>query len=161
MMSMMRRPDDIIREPHSSHVETDEEDGSIGMPEANLHSYEDLRRIRSHDEETVHTNDSEGENNWRRQAAPCLSKEETVQLVYRKVESALKETQRSLVASEAATDVVKPKLTIDLSRSDIAGLPDAVVDIVKDDVETYVPSPQLGSPMENYGDILCNTRFRS
>ena len=134
LSGMEPHPEDIIREPrpHSSLGETDEEEGSV-------RSYDDIVRIRSHDEESVRTYESEGDSNARRQRSiqRQLSQEETVQLVRQKVEA---ETKLSLVGgNEAVSDVVKPKLAIDLGHSNIAWLSEGVVDIIKDSVETYVP----------------------
>ena len=139
-MASMMGEDNITKEPrsHSSLGETDEEDGSV----VSLRSPDDLYRMRSHD--SVHTHELEGDSaNGRRKrtAHRLLSQEETVQLVYQKVETTFQETKLSLVGSEAVSDVVKPKLAIDLGHSNIAWISEAVVDIIKDDVETYVVPP--------------------
>ncbi|KAI9367917.1 RAM signaling pathway protein-domain-containing protein [Aspergillus egyptiacus] len=64
-----------------------------------------------------------------------LSKEETIELARRAVEIGIQETKRSLAGSEAVSDVVKPKLTIDLGHSYISRIPETVVDVIKDEVE--------------------------
>ncbi|KAL4873187.1 hypothetical protein BDV12DRAFT_98421 [Aspergillus spectabilis] len=64
-----------------------------------------------------------------------LSPEETIQLARRAVENGIQETKRSLAGSEAVSDVVKPKLTIDLGHSNISRIPEPVVDVIKDEVE--------------------------
>ncbi|OJD18877.1 hypothetical protein AJ78_01132 [Emergomyces pasteurianus Ep9510] len=63
-----------------------------------------------------------------------LSQEETLELTKRAVENGLQETQRSLAGSEAVDDMVRPKLTIDLGHSNIGWIPEAVVDVIKDEV---------------------------
>lgn len=67
-----------------------------------------------------------------------LTTEETIELARRAVENGIQETKRSLAGSEAVTDVVKPKLTIDLGHSNISRIPESVVDTIKDEVERYV-----------------------
>lgn len=67
-----------------------------------------------------------------------MSHEDTIELARHAVESGIQDTKRSLAGSEAVTDVVKPKLTIDLGHSHISRIPDQVVDIIKDEVERYV-----------------------
>lgn len=75
-----------------------------------------------------------------------LSPEETIELARRAVENGIQETKRSLAGSEAVSDVVKPKLTIDLGHSNIVRLPEAVVDIIKDEVERCVdPLRSIGT----------------
>ena len=64
-----------------------------------------------------------------------LSQEETLELARRAVKDGIQETKRSLAGNEAVTDVVKPKLTIDLGHSNIVRIPEAVVDLIKDEVE--------------------------
>ncbi|KAK2780808.1 RAM signaling network component [Onygenales sp. PD_12] len=63
-----------------------------------------------------------------------LSQEETLELTKRAVENGIQETRRSLAGSEAVDDVVRPKLTIDLGHSNIGWVPEAVVDIIRDEV---------------------------
>ncbi|OQD85505.1 hypothetical protein PENANT_c010G04110 [Penicillium antarcticum] len=74
--------------------------------------------------------------NSKQPAGPkMLTHEETIELARRAVESGIQDTKRSLAGSEAVTDVVKPKLTIDLGHSHIVRMPEPVVDIIKDEVE--------------------------
>ena len=67
-----------------------------------------------------------------------LSPDETIELARCAVDNGILETKRSLAGSEAVSDVVKPKLTIDLGHSNIVRIPEPVVDIIKDEVERYV-----------------------
>ena len=67
-----------------------------------------------------------------------LTPEETIELTRQAVENGIQETKRSLAGSEAVSDVVRPKLTIDLGHSNISQIPEGVVDIIKDEVERYV-----------------------
>ncbi|KAJ6172108.1 hypothetical protein N7470_001175 [Penicillium chermesinum] len=77
-----------------------------------------------------------GDSSSKRTSGPKpLTPEETIELARRAVESGIQDTKRSLAGSEAVTDVVKPKLTIDLGHSHIVRIPEPVVDIIKDEVE--------------------------
>lgn len=67
-----------------------------------------------------------------------LTPEETIEFTRQAVENGIQDTKRSLAGSEAVSDVVRPKLTIDLGHSNIAQIPEGVVDIIKDEVERYV-----------------------
>jgi small subunit ribosomal protein S23 len=63
-----------------------------------------------------------------------LTPEEIIVLTQRAVDTGLQETNRSLAGSEGVESVVRPKLTIDLGHSNIGSIPEAVVDIIKDEV---------------------------
>ena len=67
----------------------------------------------------------------------ALSQEETIELTRKAVENGIQETKRSLAGNEAVSDMVRPKLTIDLGHSHIFRIPELVVDIIKDEVERY------------------------
>lgn len=67
-----------------------------------------------------------------------LTVDETIELAKNAVESGLQDTQRSLAGSEAVSEAVRPKLTIDLGHSNIARIPEPVVDLIKNGVERYV-----------------------
>lgn len=64
-----------------------------------------------------------------------LSLEDTTELFRKKVADARQDTEHALAGSEAVSDVVKPKLTLDLGHSSIARLPESVVDLIKAEVE--------------------------
>jgi hypothetical protein len=64
-----------------------------------------------------------------------LSLEETTELFRRKVEDARQDTEHALAGNEDVSEVVRPKLTLDLGHSKIARLPENVVDIIKAEVE--------------------------
>ncbi|KAI1611986.1 RAM signaling pathway protein-domain-containing protein [Exophiala viscosa] len=64
-----------------------------------------------------------------------LSLEDTAELFKKKVADARQDTEHALAGSEAVSDVVKPKLTLDLGHSNIARLPESVVDLIKAEVE--------------------------
>lgn len=66
---------------------------------------------------------------------PLLSLEETTQLFRSKVEDARQDTEHALDGSEEVSEAVKPKLTLDLGHSNIARLPESVVDLIKAEVE--------------------------
>jgi hypothetical protein len=64
-----------------------------------------------------------------------LTLEETIELFRQKVTDAQQDTQNALAGSEDVSDVVRPKLTLDLGHSKIARLPESVVDLIKIEVE--------------------------
>ncbi|KIW27520.1 uncharacterized protein PV07_07252 [Cladophialophora immunda] len=74
------------------------------------------------------------QNNIGREPA-LLSLEDTTELFRRKVADARQDTEHALAGSEAVSDAVKPKLTLDLGHSNIARLPESVVDLIKAEVE--------------------------
>ncbi|PKY02185.1 cell morphogenesis protein Sog2 [Aspergillus campestris IBT 28561] len=141
MLSTMVRPEDTLRMPRSYHGDL-EENGARRMPEptaasSSSSSINTEGLSRSEDEATL-VNGSMGDHRSTAStsAGPRLrSPEETIELARRAVENGIQETKRSLAGSEAVSDVVKPKLTIDLGHSSIVRLPEAVVDIIKDEVE--------------------------
>ncbi|EEQ28294.1 RAM signaling network component [Microsporum canis] len=63
-----------------------------------------------------------------------LAEDLIIELAQRAVDSGIQDTKRSLAGSEAVEDVVRPKLTIDLGHANIARVPEAVVNIIKDEV---------------------------
>ncbi|KAA8649116.1 hypothetical protein EYZ11_000680 [Aspergillus tanneri] len=143
MLSTMVRPEDAIRMTRPYRGETDEEDGSRRTPEYNVPASSSSSSIaegsaRIEDEATV-VNEPMGDGNnsgSKSHSGPrLLSQEETIELARRAVDNGIQETKRSLAGSEAVTDVVKPKLTIDLGHSNISRIPEAVVDAIKDEVE--------------------------
>ncbi len=67
--------------------------------------------------------------------SPLLSLEDTTELFRKKVADARQDTEHALAGSEAVSDAVKPKLTLDLGHSSIARLPESVVDLIKAEVE--------------------------
>ena len=75
-----------------------------------------------------------GQNNVTREPA-LLSLEDTTELFRKKVADARQDTEHALAGSEAVSDAVKPKLTLDLGHSSIARLPESVVDLIKAEVE--------------------------
>ena len=85
--------------------------------------------------------DNAGSSNRQASGPKLLTPEETIELARHAVESGIQDTKRSLAGSEAVTDVVKPKLTIDLGHSHIVRIPEPVVDIIKDEVERYALAP--------------------
>lgn len=64
-----------------------------------------------------------------------LSLEDTTELFRRKVADARQDTEHALAGSEAVSEAVKPKLTLDMGHSNIARLPESVVDLIKTEVE--------------------------
>ncbi|OJJ44704.1 hypothetical protein ASPZODRAFT_71386 [Penicilliopsis zonata CBS 506.65] len=134
------RPEDTIRTPRSYHDEMDEDEGA-SRP-SGLGSFLPLTSdtMTANEEEAGQKSNGTGNdgnpNNSKNHAGPrLLSQEETVELARRAVENGIQETKRSLAGSEAVSEVVKPKLTIDLGHSNVVRIPEPVVDIIKDEVE--------------------------
>lgn len=65
----------------------------------------------------------------------CLSAEATIELFTRKIEDARRETQHVFAGTEDVSSALKPTLTIDLGRTRIERLPDAIIDLIITDVE--------------------------
>lgn len=142
MLSTMVRPEDTIKVPRSYHGNTEEEDGNRGTPEPNAPPASHSESSPKSEEEISQASGPAGDGSntngsgVRHHAGhKMLSQEETTELARRAVENGVQETKRSLAGSEAVSDVVKPKLTIDLGHSNIARVPEPVVDIIKDEVE--------------------------
>ncbi|KAF7521379.1 hypothetical protein PCG10_008315 [Penicillium crustosum] len=137
----MTRPEDIIRGPRLNRSETDEDETENGTPESGgfLASQSDDFPYPEEESRPGTALDDAPDNTSKQPTAPkTLSPEETIELARHAVESGIQDTKRSLAGSEAVTDVVKPKLTIDLGHSHIARIPEPVVDLIKDEVERYV-----------------------
>lgn len=141
----MVRSEDPIRMPHSYHGDVDEADENRRTLEQNIPSSSSSSNndeATKSDDEISHSHENQDENgnsNNKNSSGPrFLTQEETIELARRAVENGILETKRSLAGSEAVSDVVKPKLTIDLGHSNIVRIPEAVVDAIKDEVERYV-----------------------
>ncbi|PYH77201.1 cell morphogenesis protein Sog2 [Aspergillus uvarum CBS 121591] len=153
MLSTMVRPDDTIRMPFAYRGDADNDDDGRQSLEQSLPvslvpaslvpaALVPASRIdapaKSEDEVTL-VNGTAGDGNGTTGKHPpgprLLTTEETIELARRAVENGIQETKRSLAGSEAVTDVVKPKLTIDLGHSNISRIPESVVDTIKDEVE--------------------------
>ncbi|KAJ5812193.1 hypothetical protein N7474_008494 [Penicillium riverlandense] len=138
MIAAMIRPEDTIRGPRSFRGEADEDDTEKGL-EAQVPprlSSDDVSPGLDDDGSRPGTAMSETHGGSSRPAASrLLSPDETIDLVRRTVETGIQDTKRSLAGSEAVSQVVKPKLTIDLGHSRIVRIPEPVVDIIKDEVE--------------------------
>ncbi|CAG8930879.1 unnamed protein product [Penicillium salamii] len=143
MTSAMTRPEDKVRGPRLYRNETDEEEMEAGTSDSN--DYLPLLQPLQHEgAQSAEENESrpgtalgEAPGNANKQLAgpKPLTPEETIELARNAVDSGIQDTKRSLAGSEAVTDVVKPKLTIDLGHSNIKSIPEAVVDLIKDEVE--------------------------
>ena len=141
MLSTMVRPEDTIRVPRSYRGDVEENDAKRGTPEPMIPpplSSSDDASSKNEDETTQSsrsTSDSSASGGRQAGGSRTLSHDETIELARRAVENGIQETKRSLAGSEAVSDVVKPKLTIDLGHSNISRIPEAVVDAIKDEVE--------------------------
>lgn len=141
MLSTMVRPEDTIRVPRSYHGGANEETESRGALESNASPLSSHNEGPAKSEEEV--SQSNGSTNDRSSVSSrphgtglkLLSQEETTEIAHRAVENGIQETKRSLAGNEVVSDVVKPKLTIDLGHSNIVRIPEPVVDIIKDEVE--------------------------
>lgn len=144
MLTAMAHTEDIMRVPRSYREETDEEDKPRTTPEPSQPPQpSNSNRSSTHEDDGTQTNITNGDtgsrsSSHRKPIGPRqLTQEETIELTRRAVENGILETKRSLAGSEPVSDVVRPKLTIDLGHSNIVRIPEAVVDIIKDEVERY------------------------
>lgn len=143
MLSAMTRPEDTVRGARSYRGETEEVEGDKSSTDSLVPpplSYNEGSPRTEEDGSRPGTAMSDHPSSGSKQPSnqKLLSPEETIDLARRAVESGIQDTKRSLAGSEAVTDVVKPKLTIDLGHSHIVRIPEPVVDIIKDEVERYV-----------------------
>lgn len=137
----MARPEDPTKAAHSLRSEGSTEDmtgtpgssfSSVGSVISAPSSIDDDPEILQYAAKTA----KEARNDAGRENAPKqLTPEETIELTREAVNNGIQETKRSLAGNEAVSDVVRPKLTIDLGHSRIAQIPEGVVDIIKDEVE--------------------------
>ncbi|GLI77607.1 RAM signaling network component [Penicillium ochrochloron] len=136
----MTRPEDTVRGPRSYRGDTEEDEGEKGLTDSLVPpplSYNEGSPRAEEDGSRPGTamSDHPGSGSKQSSNQKLLTQEETIELARRAVESGIQDTKRSLAGSEAVTDVVKPKLTIDLGHSHIVRIPEPVVDIIKDEVE--------------------------
>lgn len=139
----MNRPEDTIRGPRSHRSEMEEEvEGrrsidSLVPPPLSYSEGSPSPGEEDGSRPATALGDNRGSN--RQTPAPnLLTAEETMERARQAVESGIQDTKRSLAGSEAVTNVVKPKITIDLGHSNIGRIPEPVVDIIKDEVERYM-----------------------
>lgn len=157
-MSTMSRPEDTIRGPRTHPGAAEEEDGEKGQTDSLVPPPLSHNENSSHEDEGSRPGTAMGGDTPSGSSkSKILSHEDTIELARRAVESGIQDTKRSLAGSEAVTDVVKPKLTIDLGHSHIARIPDPVVDIVKDEVERYVVKSRVLSSIDD--NIECARRL--
>jgi hypothetical protein len=168
MLSTIIRSEDPIRMPHSYRGDVGEEDGNRRTPEQNIPSSSSSSNndeATKSDDEISHSHENQDENgssNNKHSSGPrFLTQEETIELARRAVENGILETKRSLAGSEAVSDVVKPKLTIDLGHSNIVRIPEAVVDAIKDEVERYVRLCIKASTSEGYLETIMHHIVRN
>ena len=132
-----------MRGPRLYRGETDEEEMDNGTPDSasslpmSQYSHHDDSPYPEKEESRPSTALGDAPSSVSKQPAgpKVLTPEETIELARHAVESGIQDTKRSLAGSEAVTDVVKPKLTIDLGHSNIIRIPEPVVDLIKDEVE--------------------------
>lgn len=148
MISMMTQPEDTIKMPRSYRGDADEEDGAQEAAELGT-----LPLRRSNDgtpdieDDTSSPGDSvaDSDGSAKSAATTLLPQEDVIKLVRESVNSGILETKRSMAGNEVVSDVVKPKLTINLGHRNIGRIPEAVVDIIKDEVARCVTSVVSGS----------------
>lgn len=154
MLTAMVPSEDTIRPPRfyravaeGYRTEGSDDDGTRRTPEPSHPPPASKSNGTSRHEEAAQTNRTGGDSghSGRNHIEPRqLTQEETIELARRAVENGILETKRSLAGSEPVSDVVRPKLTIDLGHSNIVRIPESVVDIIKDEVERYtIPSQKL------------------
>ncbi|EPS28703.1 hypothetical protein PDE_03649 [Penicillium oxalicum 114-2] len=134
------RPDDTMRGPRAPWGVTEEDEAEMGSTDSLIPPPLSHNDGSSHTEEDASRpgtamSDYPSGSSKHSSSSKHLTAEETIELARYAVESGIQETKRSLAGSEAVTDVVKPKLTIDLGHSHIVRIPEPVVDIIKDEVE--------------------------
>ncbi|KAJ5635239.1 uncharacterized protein N7484_008552 [Penicillium longicatenatum] len=139
MMSTMTRPEDTVRGPRSYPDPAEEDENEKGLHDSlvppPLSYNEGFPRLEG-DGSRPGTAMGDAPGSSEKSSGPKpLTHEDTIELAKKAVESGIQDTKRSLAGSEAVTDVVKPKLTIDLGHSHIVRIPEPVVDIIKDEVE--------------------------
>ena len=165
--SIMSRQEDSTSGLRSFLDQSDCEDGEQPQPDPLVpHPLSFTESFPHADDERSRPSTAMGDNpgNLNRQTAgsKLLTPEETIELARHALESGIQDTKRSLAGSEAVTDVVKPKLTIDLGHSHIVRIPEPVVDIIKDEVERYVSAICAdflafpGSELQSFSNELTN-----
>ncbi|KAF7713195.1 Uncharacterized protein PECH_001691 [Penicillium ucsense] len=140
MLSGAIRPDDMMRAQYTSRGVTEEDELETGstdslVPPSLFHVDGSSHAEEDESRPGTAMSDYPGGSGKQSSASKHLSAEDTIELARHAVEIGIQDTKRSLAGSEAVTDVVKPKLTIDLGHSHIVRIPEPVVDIVKDEVE--------------------------
>ena len=140
MLSTMNRLEETIKGPRSYTNDTDEEDRIKESPKLEGSPLPRNNGATKAEDDNMNLNGStgDGDGNGKSPAPNFLSQEEVIKLASHSVENGIQETKRSLAGNEAVSDVVKPKLTIDLGHSNIGRVPEAVVDVIKDEVERCV-----------------------
>lgn len=143
VIDMMTRPEDTTKAAHPLRSETSTEDmtgtpgssfSSVGSIISAPSSIDDEPEVLQQTAKRV----KEVKTDIGRDNAPRkLTPDETIELTREAVDNGIQETKRSLAGNEDVSDVVRPKLTIDLGHSHIAQIPEGVVDIIKDEVERY------------------------
>jgi hypothetical protein len=135
----MVRPEDTIRAHRALGSDIGEEDEARITPESSFSSTGSNNSGPSSYEDESPQQSYRGTSDGGSGRTPPrqLTQEETIALTRRAVEMGIQETKRSLAGNEVVSDVVRPKLTIDLGHSHIVQIPEAVVDIIKEEVERY------------------------
>jgi hypothetical protein len=130
----MLRPDEAIRVPRN--LRGDEHDRPRAASEDTRWKLDPVLVARPvAPDETPPRQDDRMDPDDRKQETQLLSLEETTELFRTKVEDARQDTAHALDGTGGVSDAVKPKLTLDLGHSDIARLPESVVDLIKAEVE--------------------------
>lgn len=74
-------------------------------------------------------------------ATAPLSAGQVIALAREAMNDALQENETQAAEASGVSTELKPGVTIDLSRKNIQGLPDEVVDIIKNELERSVAAP--------------------
>lgn len=142
MLRTMIRPEDTVRGPRDHFPDMIADDDTVAASGSNLSSAaSSASGASSHEvdsemiQQTAKKTSDESLSKKGQLPVRQLSQEETIELARRAVENGILEEKRKLASNGAVGDVVRPKLTINLGHSHIAQIPEAVVDIIKDEVE--------------------------
>lgn len=130
----MLRPEEAVRAPR--HLRVDDRDRPRASSEDTRWNSDPTftaRTIAPDDPPT--RQDDRPDVDASKKETPLLSLDETTELFRSKVEDARQDTQHALDGGEEVSAAVKPKLTLDLGHSNIARLPESVVDLIKAEVE--------------------------
>lgn len=142
MLSTVGRSEDTVRGTRPQRDEASENEESLATLESSFSSTtSNTSGPSSHEDDILTSKRTNGDMkanavSSKPSVAPRqLTQEETIDLTREAVENGIHETKRSLAGDGTVSEVVRPKLTIDLGHSHIVRIPEQVVDIIKDEVE--------------------------
>ncbi|KAK5064737.1 hypothetical protein LTR84_000571 [Exophiala bonariae] len=131
---VLLRPDDAGRTSTAGGRSEDLETPRALSENGRINGGEQLDIIHALDDSPPRVDERPNGQSTKNETA-LLSLEDTTELFRKKVADARQDTEHALAGSEAVSDAVKPKLTLDMGHSNIARLPESVVDLIKAEVE--------------------------